>query len=83
MLRANLRGVVADATDFTQANMREVDLHGAALRQSIFFLADLGVADLSAADLSYAVLRSANLTNANQAGAILTGAMMPDNTIHP
>ena len=52
MLRANLRGAVADSTDFTDANMREVNLHGAALRQSIFFLADLGVADLSSADLS-------------------------------
>ena len=63
--------------------MRDADLSGAQLGESVFYLADLGGADLSGANLSHAVLRSAILGNNKDAGAIFTGAMMPDNTIHP
>jgi uncharacterized protein YjbI with pentapeptide repeats len=74
---------VAESTDFTQANMRDANLSGGLLSESIFYLADLGGADLSQANLSRAILRSANLGNTKQDGTIFTGAMMPDNSVHP
>ncbi len=82
-MRANLRGASADSVDFTQAVMRDANLSDTLLRESIFFLADLGSVNLSGANLTGAVLRSANLDNTNQAGTLFTGAMMPDNSIHP
>ena len=63
--------------------LRNANLSGAQLGESIFFLADLGGANLSGANLNHAVLRSANMGNTNQTGTNFTGAMMPDNTIHP
>ena len=69
--------------DFTNATLRDANLNGALLRESIFYLVDLGGVDMSGANLSRAILRSANLGSTNQTGTIFTGAMMPDNSIHP
>jgi uncharacterized protein YjbI with pentapeptide repeats len=65
-----------------RANLRDANLSGAQLGESIFYLADLGGADLSGANLNHAVLRSANMGNTNQNGTVFAGAMMPDNSIH-
>ena len=53
------------------------------MRESIFYLVDLGGVDMSGANLSRSILRSAILNDTKQAGTIFTGAMMPDNSIHP
>jgi len=83
MLRANMRGASGENVEFTLANMRDVNLSGAVLPDSTFYLVDFTGSDFSGADFSRSIFRSAILGNTNQTRTTFTGAMMPDNSIRP
>ncbi len=71
LIKADLKGKIFNAFDFSGANLREANLSAAYLRE-----ADLSRADLSQADLRGVKLWAADLSGANLSGALLYDAIL-------
>jgi hypothetical protein len=64
--------------DYSGEDLREINLHGATMRETSLVRVNLSNADLTDVVLTNADLRQANLSNANLTGAELQGADLSD-----